>query len=207
MPDTVLARYHRGDLPEVLRTSAADLLAERGPGGFSLREVARRAGVSHAAPAHHFGSIEGLLTAVAIEGFEHLRAAFVEAAELASDPIDRLRRQGRVYVEGAVAHPGHCAVMFRKDLVDGDDPQYSACGLAAYGELYTTIEQIRDAVNPELDVDVAARLCWAAMQGLVELYGTMREIADDTDRRIDPIGETAERFGDLLVAGLAPRST
>jgi AcrR family transcriptional regulator len=66
-------RYHHGDLPNALRAAAVDVIAESGIGGFSLREVARRAGVSHNAPAHHFGDMTGLLTSLAVEGFVHLR--------------------------------------------------------------------------------------------------------------------------------------
>ena len=64
--------YHHGDLPAALRAATAQLVSEKGPSGFSLREVARRAGVSHAAPAHHFGDAEGMLTSVAAEGFAKL---------------------------------------------------------------------------------------------------------------------------------------
>lgn len=196
--------YHHGALAEALRSTAADLLAERGAAGFSLREVARRAGVSHAAPAHHYGSAEGLLTAVAIEGFDHLRAALVAAAAEASDPEDRLARQGRAYIEVGLAHPGHCAVLFRRDLVDESTADYETAGLGAFGELVTTIELIRDELNPELDVDLAARLCWSGMQGLIELYDTMTKIADNTARPIDTIERLAESFSRLLIAGMAP---
>src|SRR5262249_21793367 len=67
--------YHHGALRESLLEAAEGLLAERGLAGFSLREVARRSGVSPAAPAHHFGDSAGLLNAVAIQAFEGLRAA------------------------------------------------------------------------------------------------------------------------------------
>jgi AcrR family transcriptional regulator len=204
-PPSDSGRYHHGDLPDVLRESAADVLAERGAANFSLREVARRAGVSHAAPAHHYRSVEGLLTAVAIEGFDHLRAAMVAAAEASTDPVDRLARQGRAYVEVAIAHPGHCAVLFRDDLVDRDDPAYTHAGLGSFGELVTTIELIRDELNPDLDVGAFARLCWSTMQGLLALYGTMQHIAADTGTSIESIESTAERFSTMLVAGMLPR--
>jgi AcrR family transcriptional regulator len=197
--------YHHGDLPNALRGAAADLLTERGAAGFSLREVARRAGVSHAAPAHHYGSIEGLLTAVAIEGFDHLRAAFADAAALSTDPIDRLRRQGRAYVEASQTHPGHCAVVFRDDLVDPDDPRYSEAGFSAYAELIATIETIREQYNPDLDVDVAAKLCWSAMQGLVVLYSNMSRMAANTGTTIGQMGDIADQFCAVMAAGLIAR--
>ena len=67
---TSATTYHHGDLPNALRRAAVEVIEERGLGAFSLREVARRAGVSHTAPAHHFGDMRGLLTSVAIEGFD-----------------------------------------------------------------------------------------------------------------------------------------
>ena len=109
--------YHHPELASTLRSAAADLITERGPSGFSLREVARRAGVSHAAPAHHYGDATGLLTAVAIEAFEHLDAEMAPADEIA-DPVERLVAVGRAYVRIAHRHPGHCAVVFRNDIID-----------------------------------------------------------------------------------------
>jgi AcrR family transcriptional regulator len=195
--------YHHGNLPDVLRAAAADLLAEKGPAGFSLREVARRAGVSHAAPAHHFGSVEGLLTAVAVEAFEELRAAFVAAAAASTDPLDRLARQGQAYVTVAATHPGHCAIVFRSDIVDDDNPHYSAAGFDAYAELVWTIEAIRDEYNPVLNVELAARLAWSAMQGLLVLYPNMANMARDVGTPIDSLPEIANQFSALLVRGLA----
>src|SRR6186713_342124 len=71
--------YHHGDLPRALLEAAVEAIAEVGPAAVSLRDLARRAGVSHAAPAHHFGDKAGLLTALAIEGFELLTAELTRA--------------------------------------------------------------------------------------------------------------------------------
>ena len=73
-------RYHHGDLPNALLRAAVEVIEERGLGAFSQREVARRAGVSHNAPAHHFGDTRGLLTSLAIQGFEVLHAATTAVA-------------------------------------------------------------------------------------------------------------------------------
>ena len=81
--------YHRVDLDRTLKDAAVDLIGELGPAGFSLREVARRAGVSHAAPAHHFGDSRGLLTAIAIEAFETLDRAITTAIADCIDPRER----------------------------------------------------------------------------------------------------------------------
>jgi AcrR family transcriptional regulator len=199
--------YHHGNLPDVLRASAAELLAEKGPAGFSLREVARRAGVSHAAPTHHFGSVEGLLTEVAIEAFEELQRAFQSAAEASTDPLDRLTRQGQAYVTVAATHPGHCAIVFRRDIVDDEDPRYADAGFAAYAELVGTIEAIRDSHNPSLDVELASRLTWSAMQGLLVLYPNMVAMALDKGAPIDSMLDITTQFSGLLIHGLATPSS
>lgn len=195
-------RYHHGDLPNALRAAAADLIAEKGPAGFSLREVARRAGVSHAAPAHHFGDATGLLTALAVEAFQRLHGAISAAADGVTDPAERLRLVGRAYVEVAHRYPAHCAVVFRSDLVDTDDPAYREWGDRAFGALEDTLVALRDAENPDLDVDEAARLCWSAMQGLVVLYPSIASLDAQRERVTPPIGEMAEAFSCLMLDGL-----
>lgn len=129
-------KYHHGDLRAALLTAAGDLLAERGPDGFSLRDCARRAGVSHAAPAYHFGDLRGLLTAVATEGFTHL-AASLRAARLRhpSSADEAMLATGIAYVEQAVRAPGPFRVMFRPTLLDGTNPHLQSAGNAAWAEL------------------------------------------------------------------------
>jgi AcrR family transcriptional regulator len=199
-PDT----YHHGDLPNALRAAAAGLLAEEGVAGFSLREVARRAHVSHAAPAHHFGDAAGLLTAVAIEGFEVLAERTTAAVDGVEDPVEALVRVGQAYVSVAVDHPGHCAVLFRKDAVHGDDLRYRAAGDAAFGVLYGTLQRLADEQAPDLDPMLASQLCWSAMQGLVGLHPTMVELGANHGTDVPPIGDLAEAFTRQLVAGLVP---
>ena len=111
--------YHHGDLKAVILAEAARLVAERGADGISLRELARSAGVSHAAPAHHFTDRRGLFTALAAEGWRMLadeltgaRPNFLDAAT--------------AYVRFALDHPGHYAVMFDSSLVNPDDPELVA---------------------------------------------------------------------------------
>ncbi len=197
-------RYHHGDLPAALRAAAADLVAERGPHAFSLRETARRAGVSHGAPAHHFGSVQGLLTAVATEGFEYLAAALAQAAATATDPRDRLRACGHAYVRTAFAHPGHYAVMFAQDLCNPDDVALMEAGISAYGHLLATIETIRDELNPDLDVETAATMVWSTMSGLVVLAPVLPDVAEKNDLTTHPIDELIGRITDLMLGGLVP---
>ncbi|WP_020524953.1 TetR/AcrR family transcriptional regulator [Catelliglobosispora koreensis] len=106
--------YHHGDLRRTIVAAAVAAIGESGLDGWSLRELARRAGVSHAAPAHHFGDKTGVLTAIAAEGFTLLAEA-LEAAE-----ADFLAA-GLSYVDFAVKHPVHFAVMFQPGIYRADD--------------------------------------------------------------------------------------
>jgi AcrR family transcriptional regulator len=113
--------YHHGALRQALVQATESLLAERGAEGFSLREVARRAGVSPAAPAHHFGDAAGLLTAVASLGFEGLTQALQAAdARGGADARAALRGQGLAYVHFALQHPGRFRLMFRQGKLHAD---------------------------------------------------------------------------------------
>ncbi|MEE9416241.1 MAG: TetR/AcrR family transcriptional regulator, partial [Acidimicrobiales bacterium] len=125
-------QYHHGDLPNALRFAAAEVIAEKGLGAFSLREVARRAKVSHTAPAHHFGDMTGLLTSLAVTGFDALHEAELEAINPDDSAAQRLASIARAYVELAQQNPGFCEVMFRVDVVDVDDPALQAAGMRSF---------------------------------------------------------------------------
>ena len=196
--------YHHGDLHRTLLTAAADLLSERGVAGFSLREVARRAGVSHAAPAHHFGDATGLLTAVAAEGFQHLYTAMSDALEAVSDPIDRLAALARAYVEIAIAYPGHSALMGRHELVSPDNQELRTWSSRSYELLHDAVVCVAEEINPAVDTDAATRLCWAMVEGLLQVHPNMVAMAERPDgyAPVLAIGELAEVFAHLLVDGI-----
>ena len=127
--------YHHGDLRRALIEATESLIAEKGPELFSLREVARRAGVSAAAPAHHFADAAGLLTAVATQGFDELARSLRSAeARGGGDARARLREQGVAYVEFAMRYPGRFRLMFR-DALHADDPELQRAGNDAFGVL------------------------------------------------------------------------
>ncbi|MCZ7420927.1 TetR/AcrR family transcriptional regulator [Verrucosispora sp. WMMA2121] len=111
--------YHHGDLRRALLSAAVQAIEESGPAALSLRDLARRAGVSHAAPAHHFGDRAGLFTAIAVQGFDALADALTEAG-------DELLDLGVAYVEFAVRHRAHFEVMFHPDLYRADDSELRA---------------------------------------------------------------------------------
>ena len=94
--------YHHGHLEETLLETAIQLIGEVGPAGFTLREVARRAGVSHNAPYRHFADREKLLAAVAAQGFRELTQAMRDATQGQAEPLDRLKVAGLAYIEFAL---------------------------------------------------------------------------------------------------------
>ena len=127
-------RYHHGDLRVALVLAAEEILTEKGVNGFSLREAARRAGVSPAAPAHHFKDASGLLTAVATAGFVRLAEHLTRAAEDAS-PSCRLQALGAAYIDFAQRSPAIFSIMWSRELLKIDDPAYLKAGRAAFNVL------------------------------------------------------------------------
>lgn len=176
------ASYHHGMLREALIRAADEILAERGAEGFTLREAARRAGVSPAAPAHHFGSAAGLLTELAIAGFEDLTQSLRKAAVHGSSPARRLRAQGVGYVRFAMAHPGRFHVMFRQDLVVGDSERFVVAGRAALGELESSVSAYLGAGRGEDRRTLRAAVlgAWSTVHGFAQLAldGKLAAISD-----------------------------
>ncbi|MGD9213039.1 MAG: TetR/AcrR family transcriptional regulator [Desulfobacteraceae bacterium] len=120
--------YHHGNLKKALITKALDIIREEGVAGLSLRKAARRVGVSHAAPAHHFGDLVGFLEAIAEEGFQLLLQEMEGAVNQLSDadPLTRLRTIGMSYITFALEHVDyfkvmHCARLAEKSLFQGLD--------------------------------------------------------------------------------------
>src|SRR3984957_8613475 len=117
--------YHHGDLRRQLIAAAEQIIVERGVEGFTLREAARRAGVSPAAPAHHFKDAKGLLTEVALLGFREFGAE-LEAADKAggTDPGRGRRLQAGGDVNFALKHPARFQLMFRDDKHDNANEEF-----------------------------------------------------------------------------------
>lgn len=110
--------YHHGDLRRALIEAAIAILEQKGTLALTLREAARSAGVSHAAPAHHFGDLTGLLAAIAERGFVALASRMRLAAARARGAEAQLRALGTAYVEFATGHPAQFRVMFHPALAD-----------------------------------------------------------------------------------------
>src|SRR5215467_12831626 len=117
--------YHHGALREALLTAAERILERDGMPGLTLPAAAREAGVSHAAPAHHFGDLTGLLSELAALGFRRFREALVVAADCETGTGERLDAMGNAYVSFARNYPGMFALMFRSERLDTTRPALS----------------------------------------------------------------------------------
>ena len=179
--------YHHGDLRAVILAQAATLVAERGADGISLRELARAAGVSHAAPAHHFTDRRGLFTALAAEGFRLLAAALTDARP-------RFIDAAKAYVRFALDHPGHYEVMFDKSLFDDDDPELRHAADAAGAELNRGVTTLADE-HAHADPEGAALAAWSLVHGFAQLW-----LNDAVDTAGDPIA-MVERLAGILFDG------
>jgi AcrR family transcriptional regulator len=159
----VTRQYHHGDLRPVLLRAAVETIAETGPAAMSLREVARRAGVTHAAAAYHFGDKAGLLTAVAAEGYRMLGEALRDA-----DP--GFLELGVAYVRFAVSHRAHFEVMYRPELYRPDDADVREARAATAVLLY-------GSASPDSGRLAAGVAAWSLVHGLATLWlnGTLPE--------------------------------
>ena len=162
--------YHHGDLKRALTEAALGLVKEKGPKGFTLREVARRAGVSAAAPYRHFSDKAQLLAAVATQGFiqlhEALSAATTETADLTRQVLD----MGRAYARWAVTHPDYYQVMFGAELDKSDKPELLTAGARAFDDLLDAIVQCQQAnLLPAGDPREIAGPTWSLLHGIALL--------------------------------------
>jgi AcrR family transcriptional regulator len=178
--------YHHGDLAMALVDAAEGVLTERGVEGFTLRECARRAGVSHAAPAHHFRDTKGLLTEVAALGFERLTEAERKARDEESDPKNRLLGTGIGYVRFALSHPAQFQLMFQKALIDHSNARFMAASRAAFEVfIQTYMEVYRVTFPPDMnkDSDPSVLREWSLVHGYATLavQGQLGATQSDTD--------------------------
>jgi len=167
--------YHHGNLREALLEAAIRLIAEVGPTAFTLREVARRAGVSHNAPYRHFRDRDDLMAAVAAQGFRELTQAMVEAAGQRPDALDRLKRAGLGYVTFALRRPEHFTVMFDAPISQRRHPDSAAAAEQAFGTLLGFVKGSQDAGRlPSGDSHQMALLAWTMVHGIAKLAITGR---------------------------------
>ncbi|MYV98317.1 TetR/AcrR family transcriptional regulator [Streptomyces sp. SID3343] len=188
--------YHHGDLRRAVLSVALDVVTQEGVNAISLRDLARRAGVSHAAPAHHFGDKTGLLTAIAAEGYGLLADAL---AEIEPGGLDALRELGVRYVLFALAHPGHFEVMNRAQVVDETDAELIDQKQRAGASLRAGVLGVPD--DRRGDGDQAVLAAWSLAHGYASLYlsGSVR-----TD--VDPAATFRGLAGTLFAGPAQPQT-
>jgi AcrR family transcriptional regulator len=186
--------YHHGNLREALLDAAESALTHMDLGEVSLREIARRAGVSHAAPKHHFGSLGALFGEVAARGFERFVASLDEAAARGDQaPEVRMRAMARAYLRFALANPAVYGLMFgRRENAVEVTPHLMTAMLAAWNQLE---EQVGAVVGPARKLHGAVAV-WSAVHGLAMLH---------LDRKLPPHVDpdaAVESVANIIVAGL-----
>ncbi|MFM2418735.1 MAG: hypothetical protein RL385_3458 [Pseudomonadota bacterium] len=201
--DTPAERGEREGLRERVLEASRVLIEQQGLAALSMREVARRAGVSHQAPYNHFADREAILAALAEDGFHAIAARFraVLAATARTDLLGRVKALGRTYIDFAVAQPAHFRVMFRPELVDlSRFDAAQAAGDAAFAYLHAAVGELMAAgLLPGASCDVVAALMWSIVHGFacLALDGPLArsfevDLASLTEGVIEQLGRLLE---------------
>jgi AcrR family transcriptional regulator len=174
--------YHHGDLRNALLDAARVILEEESLSALSLRAVARRAGVSHAAPYRHFPNHEALLVELAAEGFAELRAGLAEAAATPGAKADRISNLGAAYMRFVARRPALARLMFGPQLPNRE----------AFPALAEAADAIGDEIGRALGDSALGLAVWAAMHGLAMLV--LENVIDLGQRRsgLDVLPSRAE---------------
>lgn len=163
MTDDPRPPHHHGNLRQALVMAGLDLLREGGPGGLTLRRAAARAGVSHAAPAHHFDGLAGLMTAMAAKAFGQFTASMASARQSAPPgPRPRLEAICQGYLDFAATNRGLFHLLFVAPEVDRSDPALSAASAAAYGELRAACLPFSATGTPDPVIEIGV---WSMVHG------------------------------------------
>lgn len=204
---TVKATYHHGDLREALIATARELAIEAGIGGLSLREVSRRAGVSHAAAYNHFASRAALVEALVVDAFDRFRKALERAERRPASPLERLVNIGVAYVRFACEHHVEFRLMFRPDVraisSDGAHSVVGVAGGAAYSVLERTVAAARASGDIAHDHASATLSAWSIVHGLATLIvDGPQALCDDSPKSIDRLARSVSA---VLIAGMRAR--
>jgi len=170
--------YHHGNLKPALLEAALQLISEVGPAAFTLREVARRAGISHNAPYRHFREKDELLAAIAAQGFERLGDALANpgpwksgAGSGAGKPaLERFQASGLAYVRFALNAPEHLLVMFDWPLTPAHYPNLAASAERAFSILVGLVQGAQtEGSLPPGDAMEQACIAWSMVHGVAKL--------------------------------------
>ena len=162
-------RYHHGDLKNALLNAARDLVSEGSVDGFTLREVARRAGVSPAAPYHHFADKNDLVRQLAIRAFDTMRQNLQTAADSTADSAQQLEAMGVAYLHFAFTHAAEFRFMFKRELCapPGQPDPLEVAGRAAQAVLHGAV--VTAQANRTIragDPQPIVLTIWSAIHGL-----------------------------------------
>lgn len=175
--------YHHGDLRDALLDAVGEIIQEQGVGAVSLREAARRVGVSHSAPAHHFGDKTGLMSAFAARGFDAFGTRMQNAFDAAApeDPHAQFHAIGAAYLQFSIEERASFEVMFRPEFHDPDDPEVKEAGLRAFGVLMNAVKTTMPSNVAHLDPVHVALAAWATVHGLATLWhdGLLAQFTDE----------------------------
>jgi len=166
--------YHHGALRDALLEAAERVLERDGLSGLTLRAMAREAGVSHAAPTHHFRDLTGLVSELAAIGFRQFNAAMAAAGAAAgASPIEKAMARAKTYVAYAQAHPGMYGLMFRTERLDMTRPSLHEAASASFAGLAGAIgasrhEQIHEQAL-SLEQAAAIARAWSLVHGFTML--------------------------------------
>ena len=193
--------YHHGDLKAALVEAAAELLAAKGAEALTLRAVARRVGVSQAAPYRHFADRRALVAAVAERGFTRLQQAMMEGMRSASGRPG-LRQVAEAYVRFGLENPAEYRVMFGPEVAKTEDlPSLRETGRGALGFVAEGMAQLQRAgLVGAGDPWMLATATWATLHGLVML--TLDGQTTTVASSVDALVEESTR---IMMFGLAPR--
>ena len=199
--------YHHGALRDALLKAAETVLERDGLAGLTLRAVAREAGVSHAAPTHHFGDLTGLVSELAAIGFRQFNAAMVAAGAAAgSMPMEKALSRAKAYVAYAQAHPGMYGLMFRNERLDMKRPSLHEAAEASFAGLAGAIGASRQEQISEqaLSLDQAAAIAraWSLVHGFTMLL--LDDRLSDILRRL-PKGTDVETLLDAMLRSTVGR--
>ena len=191
-----MSDYHHGDLRKALLEAAHAVLNEKGIHGLSLRACAAKAGVSHAAPTHHFKSLSGLLTELAIIAFGEFTAALRQAYESADAETSlqqRLQTAGSTYLQFALREPELFKLMFSSPLPDQTNERLAEVSGQAYAELTRLVKPLCEVegITDEAAVTQAELLVWSTIHGYAHLSLKQQDIygvCDDMTAGMPPMG-------------------
>ena len=171
--------YHHGALRDALLKAAERVLERDGLAGLTLRAVAREAGVSHAAPTHHFGDLTGLVSELAAIGFRMFNVAMVAARNSETHPLMKAMASAKAYVGYAQAHPGMYSLMFRNERLDMTRPSLHEAATASFQGLANSVGAGGEALEA-LSLDQAAVIArnWSLVHGFTMLLldGRLKDI-------------------------------